>query len=208
MATPYPPDGCFAPRGRVHPGPVSSGSAEFRAITATTKRSVAALRDAGVEFAVAGSLAVWARGGPETIHDLDLVVRREDADRALKALAEAGMRAERPPEGWLVKAWDGDVCVDLIWRLAGIDEVGDLLARAEPMRVMAVDLHVIALEDVLVSKLLAFDEHNLDFGPLLRIARAVREQVAWERLRPRVAHSAYALGFLALLEHLRVIPRG
>ena len=28
---------------------------------------------------------------------------------------EAGLRAEDPPEEWLVKAWDGDTLVDLIF---------------------------------------------------------------------------------------------
>ena len=34
-----------------------------------------------------------------------------DMERALESCAAAGMRTETPPEGWLVKAWDGDVLV-------------------------------------------------------------------------------------------------
>ena len=45
-------------------------------------------------FLLGGSLASWARGGPETTNDIDLMVRREDAKRAQDALAAAGMRAE------------------------------------------------------------------------------------------------------------------
>ena len=51
-----------------------------------------------------GGLAAWARGGPPTEHDVDFFVRAEDAERALEALVEAGMKPERPPEGWLLKA--------------------------------------------------------------------------------------------------------
>ena len=36
------------------------------------KQSAAALRGAEVPFLLGGSLASWARGGPETRHDLDL----------------------------------------------------------------------------------------------------------------------------------------
>ena len=62
------------------------------------KRSAAALRDAEIPFLLGGSLASWARGGPESRHDLDLMITEEDADRALEALAAVGMRPERPPE--------------------------------------------------------------------------------------------------------------
>src|SRR5829696_3105716 len=62
------------------------------------KKSAAALRGADVPFLLGGSLASWARGGPETRHDLDLVIKPEDAERALAALEEAGLRPEEPPE--------------------------------------------------------------------------------------------------------------
>ena len=81
----------------------------FDYIDATLKKSVAAFREADVPALLGGSLAVWARGGPETHHDLDFVVKPADAERALQALEGAGMAAERPPEGWLLKARDGDV---------------------------------------------------------------------------------------------------
>lgn len=69
------------------------------------KAAAAALRDAEVPFLLGGGLAGWARGGPPTEHDVDLFVRERDVPRALDALVAAGMRAERPPEGWLIKAW-------------------------------------------------------------------------------------------------------
>ena len=84
-------------------------------LESTLKRSVAALEGEGIPYLLGGSLASWARGGPQTRNDLDLMVRPDDAERALAALEEVGMRAERPPEDWLLKAWDGDVLVDLIF---------------------------------------------------------------------------------------------
>ena len=71
-------------------------------------------------FLLGGSLASWARGGPETRHDLDLMIKPEDAGRALEAFTEAGMRPEQPPEEWLVKVWDGDTLVDLIYCPKGL----------------------------------------------------------------------------------------
>src|SRR3954452_14115712 len=79
----------------------------FSDLEEALKKSAAALRAAEVPFLLGGSLASWARGGPESRHDLDLVIKPEDVDRALAALSEAGLRTEHPPEEWLVKAWDG-----------------------------------------------------------------------------------------------------
>ena len=41
------------------------------------------------------------RGGPESDHDLDFMLKQEDAERALDVLSREGMRPEKPPEGWL-----------------------------------------------------------------------------------------------------------
>ena len=179
--------------------------AETAEITDTLKRAAAALRGADVPFALAGSVAAWARGGPSPCNDLDFAIPFQHADRAERALADFGMRTERPPEGWLLKAWDGDVLVDLIWDLAGLEEPEQLLARAEELSVHAVRMPVLALNDVVVSMLCALDEHELDLAGPLAIARALREQVDWRDVRERTAHSPYARGFLALLEALDIV---
>jgi hypothetical protein len=177
-------------------------------LTDTLKRSAAVLRDADVPFALAGSSACWARGGPEPRNDVDFAIRQEDAARAEQALAAAGMRTDRPPEGWLFKAWDDDVLVDVIWDLEGNEDVATLLERADVLTVQAVPMRVLALDDVIVSKLSAFDEQALNFAPTLSIARALREQIDWRAVHERTSHSPYARGFLALLQELGVIAPG
>src|SRR5919112_2032105 len=117
----------------------------FADIERALKRSAAALRDAGVDFLLGGSLASWARGGPETHHDLDLMIKPEDADRALQALVDAGMRADDPPEEWLVKAYDGDVLVDLIFCPKGVPIDDDAIARGETMSVLSMEMRVMAI---------------------------------------------------------------
>jgi hypothetical protein len=172
------------------------------------KKAVAALREAGVPFLLGGSLAVWARGGPETHHDLDLVIKPEDADRALQVLADAGMRVEKPPEEWLHKAWDGDVLIDLIFAPRGLDVTDDVIERGELLHVIGISIPVMAIEDVLATKLMALDEHRLDYTSVLRIARAVREQIDWEALRARTVASPYAKAFFTLCEELDIVPAG
>ena len=185
---------------------MSSDTQPFSDIEATLKKAAAALRGAGVPFLLGGSLASWARGGPETRHDLDLMIKREDVERALAALTAAGMRADDPPEEWLVKAWDGDVLVDLIFSPKGLPIDDAVLARGEELSVLSMQIRVMAIEDVLITKLMAITEHNLRYEGVLEIARALREQVDWAQVRSATASSPFARAFFVLLEGLEIIP--
>lgn len=178
----------------------------FSDIEQTLKKAAAALRDAGVPFLLGGSLASWARGGPESRHDLDLMIRPADREQALTALEGAGMRRDDPPEEWLVKAWDGDVLIDLIVYPKGIEVDDELIARGEMRSVLGMELRVMALEDMLVTRLMAISEHALRFDSLLPIARAVREQVDWDDVRARTASSPFARAFFVMLEGLDIVP--
>jgi hypothetical protein len=178
----------------------------FDDIVATMKRVVAILRDADIPFLLAGSLAVWAQGGPEKRKDLDFVVKPDDAERALAALEAAGMRTERPPEGWLFKAWDGDVLVDVIYEPMGVEVTDAVIARGKELHVLAISVNVMALEDVLVSKLSAIDEHFADYTSVIGLARAVREQVDWDDVRRRTEGSPYARAAFTILEGIGVLP--
>jgi hypothetical protein len=178
----------------------------FNALIDTMKVTVAVLRDADVEFMLGGSMAAWARGGPEPDNDLDLMVRPDHAEAALEALAGAGMRVERPPEEWLYKAWHDEVLIDLIFCPSGLELTDEAFARGQTMSVMAVTMPVMALEDVLVTMLYALDEHALDYSRLVAITRALREQIDWSALRRRASGSPYAKAFMTLVEELEIAP--
>jgi hypothetical protein len=188
--------------------PPDEPSVDFSDIEHALKRAAAALREAGVPFLLGGSLASWARGGPESSHDLDLMIRPDDVEAALAALQEEGMRPERPPEDWLVKAWDGDTLVDLIFAPKGMEVDDELIARGEELAVLGMDMRVMTLEDVLVTKLMAITEHALRFEGPLRISRALREQIDWDSVRVRTESSPFARAFFVLLEGLDVVPAG
>ena len=183
---------------------MASSDPPFAAIEETFKRTVAALEGAEVPFLLGGSLASWAHGGPQARNDLDFMVRPEDAERALAALVDAGMRPERPTESWLLKAWDADVLVDLIHHPMGMAITDEVIARGVERDVAAMRLRVMAIEDVLTSKLLALGEHSLDLESPLQLARSLREQIDWSEIRVRTAHSPYARAFLYLLRELGI----
>ena len=176
----------------------------FDELLETLKRASAALRDADIPFVLGGGVAIWARGGPETEHDLDFFLKREDAGRALQVLADAGFRPEKPPEGWLYKAWDDHVLVDLIFDPTGVTIDDEFIDRAAETEVHAVRMRVLRPEDVLVTKLLALKEHSFDYDSLLETARAVREQIDWDEVRRRTKDSPYAKAFLTLVDELEV----
>jgi predicted nucleotidyltransferase len=178
----------------------------FAEIEHALKRAAAALNQAGVPFLLGGSLASWARGGPETRHDLDLMIRPEHVEPSLEALSEAGMQPERPPEDWLVKAWDGDTLVDLIYCPKGLPMDDDVFARGEELSVLGMEIRVMALEDVMATKLMALTEHSLRYEGLLQIARALREQIDWHVVRERTFSSPFARAFFVLLEGLEILP--
>jgi hypothetical protein len=178
----------------------------FEDLENALKVSAAALRDAEVEFLLAGSLASWARGGPETTHDLDLILRPDDVERAVAALTGAGLRFEDPPEEWLVKAWLDEVLVDLIFAPKGMPADDALMQRGEVMSVLGMEMRVMALEDVLVTKLMALTEHSLRYESLLAISRALRERVDWEEVRARTSESPFARAVFVMLEGLGVLP--
>ena len=177
----------------------------FSTIKATLKKAAGALRQSNVPFMLGGGLAVWARGGPDTDHDLDLMLKPEDAERALDVLEAEGMQPERPPEHWLFKAYDGEVLVDLIFEPSGLPIDDDVFSRAEELDVYAVRMLVMPIEDVLVTKLRAMGEHQLDYEAVLEIARVLREQIDWDDVRERTADSPYARAFFALVEELGVV---
>ena len=170
------------------------------------KRTAVALKRAELPFALCGGYAAWVRGAPEPEHDADFLVREADAGRVADALTGAGLEVVHPAEDWLVKVVAGGVFVDVLWRTCGVPVEDDLIARADVLPVLSVQMPVLASTDVLTTKLMALDEHYCDFARLLPVARALREQVDWDRVRAEVAGNDFAVVFLQLLGRLGVLP--
>ena len=175
------------------------------ALHTSLKRAASALKTAKVPFALGGGFATYARGGFASDHDVDFMVCEEDAERALQVLTEAGMRPERPPEDWLLKAYDGDVLVDLIHHPAGHPVTRATLERADVLEVDSLHMPVLSITDVLISKLHALSEQHCDFRAVLQVARSLREQVDWELLRRETEDSPFAAAFFVLVQRLGIL---
>jgi hypothetical protein len=169
------------------------------------KRTAVALKQEGVPFALCGGYAAWVRGAPEPDHDADFLVPESEADRAVKALTDAGLNVVEPAEDWLTKVLGERSFVDVIWRTCGHPVESELIARAEERSVLSVEMPVLQGTDIVVTKLMALDEHSCDFGRLIPVARGIREQVDWERVHREVENNDFAVVFLQLLVRLGIV---
>ena len=169
------------------------------------KRAASAFKAHGPEFALAGSYALWAYGGPEPFHDVDFVVAEPDTEAAALTLEKAGFRIDRTPEDWLFKACvDQQFVIDVLHQLNGTPVTADDIADAEELDVLAIRMPVLSPTHVLTEKLNSLNEHHCDFGALLPAVRAVREQVDWDRLQAGTGENDFAVAFLVLTDRLGI----
>jgi hypothetical protein len=168
------------------------------------KRVAVALKESERRFALAGGYAAWVHGSPEPLHDVDFLVRPEDADAIVEELGSRGLEIVQPAEDWLFKVRVADATVDLLHRAQG-GTVDEMLAAAQEESVLSVVMPVLAPTDVTVEKLLALDEHYCDLAAVLPTFRGLREQVDWHDVRRRTAGRPFAETVLFLLERLAII---
>ena len=169
------------------------------------RHAASALKAHGPEFALAGTYALWAYGGPEPVHDVDFVVAQEDTEAAALTLEKAGFRIDRTPEDWLFKACvEQQFVIDVLHQLNGTPVDADMIASAEELDVLAIRMRVLPATRVVTEKLNSLNEHHCDFAALLPAVRAVREQVNWERLRVDTSENDFAVAFLVLTDRLGI----
>jgi hypothetical protein len=169
------------------------------------KTVAVALKEGEAPFALAGGYALWARGAPEPEHDVDFVIAEEDAPVVMARLAGLGLQVVQPPEDWLFKVFVGHAMVDVLFRMNGDPVPREDLHDVDVIEVESVAMPVLSATQLITGKLNAMEEHACDFGAVLPIARAVREQVNWGQVREGTGTSPYAAAFLFLLERLGIV---
>ncbi len=178
---------------------------EQESLREALKRVAVVLKESGIPFALIGGYAVWARGGPEPEHDVDFMVAQDDAAEAAEMLAKAELQVVQPPEDWLFKVFTDDAMVDVIHRDAGDPAIRSQVEDTDLIEVLSVQMPVLSATRLLVQRLVAMDEHSCDFTRQLPVARALREQVDWDRVREETRDNDFAVALLFLLERLAVI---
>ena len=184
----------------------TGGDVDQSSLREALKRVAVALKDAEIPFALMGGYAVWARGGPESLHDVDFLIAEEDAANARQALADQGLELVDAPEDWLFKVATDGAVVDLIFRVTGQPASREVLEDVDELEVLSVMMPVLSSTEIMVQKLYTLSEHYCDFGAVIPVARALREQVDWGRVRAEVGDNDFAAALLFLLERLDVVP--
>jgi hypothetical protein len=174
-------------------------------LIASLKLAAYHLKETGIPFCLAGSFAVYARGGESVDHDVDFLIKESDAEAALTALAEVGFRGEVPPEGWLVKVYDDERLIDLIYNPVQRPVTDATLADTDIIAVNACHMPVLSATELMIHKMLTWSAHYCDFARGLPVARSLREQIDWAKVARETAQSPFAYAFLVLLDRLGVI---
>lgn len=169
------------------------------------KRVAVALKETGAPFALMGGYAAWARGGPESVHDVDFLVADEDAAEVREALVGQGLEIVDAPEDWLFKIAAEGAVVDIIHRVTGHPATRAVVEEADELEVLSVRMPVLSATEILVQKMHVLSEHFCDFSDYVPVARSLREQVDWPRVKKETAGNPYAEALLFLLERIEVV---
>jgi hypothetical protein len=174
-------------------------------LIATLKRVAYHLKQTDIPFCLAGSFAVYARGGASCDHDIDFLVKEEDIRAALTALMEMGFRAEVPPEGWLVKVYDDSHLIDLIHSPVQRPVTDATFSNTDVIAVNACHMPVLSATELMIHKVLTWSAHSCDYARGLPLARSLREQIDWSRVYQETMRSPYAFAFLTLIDRLGIM---
>jgi len=155
------------------------------------------LEDSGIDYVLMGGLASSCMGRPRWTHDIDFLVKPDDADRTLELFEAAGYQTQKTNPMWLYKAIKDRVVIDIIFKSRGDLYMDDeMIERAQRRDILGVEAQVVPPEDLIVIKAAVHDEerprHWHDAIGLL-----IREDLDWEYLVRRARHATRRV--LALL---------
>ena len=123
--------------------------------------AVEAVESRNLPYVLMGGMVSRAAGRPRDTHDIDLLVRPDDAHAVLECLESAGFATEQPEPQWLFKAVKDGVLVDVLFRASGdvlLDD--DMVERGAVRDFAGHKARVMAVEDLVVIKALSHKEHT------------------------------------------------
>jgi predicted nucleotidyltransferase len=179
-----------APEQTKHPAPplFEAGPVDDDVFLDVLDRALRAVGEAGIPAVLIGGIASTVYGRPRWSEDIDLLVRPEDADRTLDALAAAGFDVHRTFPDWLYKAFREGVLVDVIFKSTGdiyLDQ--DMLDRSRTETFRGRAIPVAPAEDLLVMKALAHSEPTPRYWHDA-LGVLTRADLDWEYLLDRARH--------------------
>lgn len=137
------------------------GEVDKKMLVRVLGEAVKALEDEDIPYLVIGGVVAALAGCPRFTHDIDVLVKGQDARLALAALERAGFVTDETEPQWLFKAVKEGVLVDVIFRSEGDVLLDDeMLERATEREFEGVKVRAIPLEDFIIIKALAHKENT------------------------------------------------
>lgn len=145
------------------------------------------LREAGIPFLVGGARAFCCHTGINRhTKDFDILVRPQDAERALAVGRQAGYEADLTFPHWLGKIHqaDGDEFMDVIFRAGnGLCPVDDSwMARGQEHVILGVRALVCPPEEMILPKAFVKERERYDGGDIAHLLHACAEQIDYQHL--------------------------
>jgi len=144
------------------------------------------LRERGLTYAVGGAFAIHAYTGIlRNTKDLDIYIQPAELKAALSAFRDAGYRTEVTDRTWLAKVFNnGDYFMDLLF---GMPRQRFLVEdawfeRRRTACILDVDVDVLGVEELFVSKVFLAKSYRFDGSDLLHLILRTKGAFDWQRI--------------------------
>jgi predicted nucleotidyltransferase len=171
-------------------GDGGSSPPEERTFVDVLSDAVSAMEDNELDYVLIGGIASAVLGRPRATRDIDLFVRAEDIEAAVRALDDAGFDTKEPELDWLYKADKNEIQVDVIFKSSGdiyLDEA--MSERALETEFKGQRVRLVPAEDLLVMKALSHDEETPQYW-YDALAIIATNELDWDYVLSRAGHGA------------------
>ncbi len=139
----------------------------------------------GIPYLVGGAFAVHSYTGIwRDTKDLDIFLRPEDVQEALRTLRKAGYRTEVAYPNWLAKVFCEPYLMDLIfgaWN--GRLTVNDSwFSNNQAAEVAGVEVRLIGVEEMMTSKFFVAARDRFDGADIVHLIRGMKGKIDWSRV--------------------------
>lgn len=171
-------------------GDGGSSPPEERTFVDVLSDAVSAMEDNELDYVLIGGIASAVLGRPRATRDIDLFVRAEDIEAAVRALDDAGFDTKEPELDWLYKADKNEIQVDVIFKSSGDIYLDERMSeRALETEFKGQPVRLVPAEDLLVMKALSHDEETPQYW-YDALAIIATNELDWDYVLSRAGHGA------------------
>ena len=143
------------------------------------------LNEEGIPYVLGGAFAVYAYTGVwRDTKDLDVFLRPGDLRKALDALKAGGFETEIRSVFWLAKVHYKPYFMDLIFGTSSTQFLIDdsWFEFSQPIEILGVRSRLIALEELIASKVYMAKSDRFDGANIVHLIRCVKGRIDWQRI--------------------------